>query len=51
MIEKKFVERRIKEFMVKEHVTKKLKNVGHSNTQLKRTPLGEKIIIFGTQRI
>lgn len=35
----------MKEFMIEEHVSSKLNNVGHSSTQLKRTPLGEKIII------
>ncbi|MFP4423720.1 MAG: 30S ribosomal protein S3 [Candidatus Woesearchaeota archaeon] len=45
MIEKKFIEQRMKEFMIEEHVSSKLNNVGHSSTQLKRTPLGEKIII------
>lgn len=45
MIEKKFVQQKIKEFMIQEYITDKLNNVGHSNTQLKRTPLGEKIII------
>ncbi|MGM5488219.1 MAG: 30S ribosomal protein S3 [Nanobdellota archaeon] len=45
MIEKKFIEQRMKEFMIEEYVSDKLNNVGHSSTQLKRTPLGEKIII------
>lgn len=49
MIEKKFVEQRIKEFMIEEHVVNKLKNVGHSSTRLKRTPLGEKIIISASR--
>ncbi|MFH1511158.1 MAG: 30S ribosomal protein S3 [Candidatus Woesearchaeota archaeon] len=45
MIEKKFVEQKIKEAMIEEFITNRLKNVGHSHTKLQRTPLGEKIII------
>lgn len=45
MIEKKFVEQKVKEAMIEEYITNRLKNVGHSQTKLQRTPLGEKIII------
>jgi small subunit ribosomal protein S3 len=45
MIEKKFVEQKIKEFQIQEFIRNQLKNVGHSHTKLQRTPLGEKIII------
>lgn len=49
MIEKKFVSEKMKEFIIQEYVTNKVKNVGHSTTQLKRTPLGEKIIITASR--
>lgn len=45
MIEKKFVDQKMKEFMIQERISSNLKNVGFSGAQLKRTPLGEKIII------
>lgn len=45
MIERKFVQEKVKEFQIKEFITQTLKNIGHSNTTLQRTPLGEKIII------
>jgi small subunit ribosomal protein S3 len=45
MIEKKFVEQKIKEYQIEEFINNRLKNVGHSHTRLQRTPLGEKIII------
>jgi len=49
MIEKKFVVEKIKEFQIQEFVTKKIKNAGHSHTKLKRTPLGEKIIVHSSR--
>lgn len=39
----------MKEFMIEEFVSTDLKNIGHSGTQLKRTPLGEKIIITASR--
>jgi len=45
MIERKFIEQNIKEFLIQEFVTNNLKNVGHSSTKVKKTPLGEKIVI------
>ncbi len=45
MIEKKFVLEKIKEFQIQEFIRNKVKNAGHSHTKVKRTPLGEKIIV------
>ncbi len=45
MIERKFVSQNIKEFKIKKFLSSRLKNVGLSEIQLKRTPLGDKIII------
>lgn len=45
MIERKFVAQKLKEFKIKEFVASSLKNVGHSDTKMQRTPLGEKIVI------
>ncbi|PIN80784.1 30S ribosomal protein S3 [Candidatus Woesearchaeota archaeon CG10_big_fil_rev_8_21_14_0_10_30_7] len=45
MIERKFVLEKVKEFQIKEFISQTLKNIGHSNTTVQRTPLGEKIVI------
>lgn len=45
MIERKFVQSHMKEFLVTDFVKENLKNVGLSNIKLIRTPLGDKIII------
>ncbi|MBS3133492.1 30S ribosomal protein S3 [Candidatus Woesearchaeota archaeon] len=45
MIERDFVKQKKNEFQLKEFITATLKNVGHSYTELQRTPLGEKVII------
>ncbi len=36
----------MKEFQIEEYITQSLENVGHSQTKMVKTPLGEKIIIF-----
>lgn len=48
MIEKKFITENIREFEIEEFISKTLRNVGHSHTKVKRTPLGEKIIIHAS---
>jgi len=45
MIERDFVKQKKREYQVKEFISRTLKNVGHSYTELQRTPLGEKVII------
>jgi len=49
MIERKFVSEKLKEFLIKEHINKKLKNAGQSDVKLKKTPLGEKIIVSASR--
>lgn len=49
MIEREFVKEKIKEFQIQEFVASKLSGAGHSHTQLKRTPLGDKIIISASR--
>lgn len=46
MIERKFVSQKIKEFKIQEHVMKTLRKAGISHVKLKRTPLGDKIVIY-----
>ncbi len=45
MIERDFVRQKKREFQVQEFISASLKNVGHSYTELQRTPLGDKVII------
>lgn len=45
MIERKFVSEKIKEFMITEYVNDVLKKAGQSDVKVKKTPLGEKIVI------
>ncbi|MBW3019198.1 30S ribosomal protein S3 [Candidatus Woesearchaeota archaeon] len=49
MIERKFVQERLKEFKVQEFVSDTLENVGHSKTKIVRTPLGDKVIISASR--
>ncbi len=46
MIERKFVQQNMKEFQILEYIDHNLGKVGHSFTKLKKTPLGEKVIIY-----
>ena len=45
MIERDFVRQKKREFQVQEFISATLKNVGHSFTELQRTPLGDKVVI------
>ncbi len=45
MIERDILKQKIKEFQVKEFLEEQLFGAGYSMTEIKRTPLGEKIII------
>ena len=49
MIERKFVNQRMKEFRIQEFIAGTLKDVGYSHAKLVKTPLGEKIIIFASR--
>lgn len=49
MIERKFVAEKIKEYLIQEYISETLSNVGHSQTKLQKTPLGEKIIIHASR--
>lgn len=46
MIERKFIAQKIKELQVKEYLASQMSRMGYSHIEIKRTPLGEKIIIF-----
>jgi small subunit ribosomal protein S3 len=49
MIERKFVAQKIQELQIQEYITNKMRNIGHSNTKLQKTPLGEKIIVYASR--
>jgi len=49
MIERDFVKQKIKEFEIKEYIQSNLSNVGLKNVEMKRTPLGIKLIISASK--
>jgi len=49
MIERKFITEKLREFQVQEYIAKTLNKAGHSKIEIKRTPLGEKIIVYTTR--
>lgn len=49
MIERKFVSDKLREFQVQEYIASTLEKAGHSRIEIKRTPLGEKIIVYTTR--
>jgi small subunit ribosomal protein S3 len=49
MMERKFVAQKIKEYQIQEFIDKSLSNVGHSHTVMKKTPLGEKVVIYASR--
>lgn len=46
MIEKQILSKKIKEYLLQEHIAKELPSGSYSRLELKKTPLGEKIIIY-----
>lgn len=48
MIERKFINDKLKEFKVQKYIEKEFAKTGYSHTEIKRTPLGSKIIIYTT---
>lgn len=49
MIERKFVEEKVKESRIKKFLEKEISRCGYSNSELQRTPLGIKIIIWSSK--
>ncbi|MFH1331960.1 MAG: 30S ribosomal protein S3 [archaeon] len=49
MIERKFVAQKLKERQVQEYVAQSLMKAGHCKVEIKRTPMGEKIIVYTTR--
>ncbi|MDO8555779.1 MAG: 30S ribosomal protein S3 [Nanoarchaeota archaeon] len=46
MIERQFINQKLKEHAVQEYIGKELGKSGYSHTQIKRTPLGEKVVVY-----
>ena len=49
MIEREFISQKKREFQVMSYISENLKNVGHSFTEIKRTPLGDKVVIHASR--
>jgi len=49
MIERKFISRKLKEYIIGDYIQKNLKRIGYSGTKIQRTPLGEKVIISASR--
>jgi small subunit ribosomal protein S3 len=49
MIERKFISRNLKRFLIGSYIEKVLGNVGYGDTKVQRTPLGEKVIISASR--
>ena len=48
MIERQFISQKLKEKQVQDYLHSQLRKTGYSHTEIKRTPLGEKIIVYTT---
>jgi small subunit ribosomal protein S3 len=49
MIERKIVDEKLQEYLVEDFIRDTLNRVGHSHTELHKTPVGEKIIIHASR--
>ena len=46
MIERQIIKNKIKEHQIREHMANVVGKSGYSHTEIQKTPLGEKIIIY-----
>lgn len=49
MIEQQFISQKMKEFIVEKLIASKFAKTGYTKTEIKRTPLGDKVIIYTTR--
>jgi small subunit ribosomal protein S3 len=49
MIERKIVDEKMTEFLVQEFLNEQFNKVGHSHTEIQKTPVGEKILIHASR--
>ena len=48
-IERKFIKQNMKEFRIKTHVENSLSRVGLAGVKLRKTPLGDRIVLFASR--
>ena len=49
MIERQFINQKLKEFQIQEHIGRIFNKTGFSHIEIKRTPLGENVIVYTTR--
>lgn len=49
MIERQIIMRKTKELQIKEYIASQLTKAGYSKTEIQRTPLGDKVIIYASR--
>lgn len=49
MIERKFIAQKVKELQIQQYVVSQLGKIGNSKIEIKKTPLGEKIVIYSNR--
>lgn len=49
MIERKFIAQKVKELQIQQYVVAQLGKIGNSKIEIKKTPLGEKIVIYSNR--
>jgi len=49
MIERKFVEEKLKEYQIQEYIGETLGDVGHSHSKVQKTALGERIVVHSSR--
>src|SRR3989338_3044030 len=48
MIKRQFINQKMKEFLIQNYLKEQLGRTGNSHTEIKRTPLGEKVVVYTT---
>ena len=46
MIERQIISQKVRQFHIQEYIESKVGKTGYSHTEIQRTPLGEKVVIF-----
>jgi small subunit ribosomal protein S3 len=49
MIERQFIQQKLKELQVQEYISESLRKVGHSTTKIQKSPLGDKVVISASR--
>ena len=49
MIERQFIKQKSKQFQIQDYISQQFSKAGHSRTEIQRTPLGERVIIYTTR--